>query len=113
MTIRNITRNTTIAGAAAAADTPFARMRGLLGRKSLNAGEALLITPCQSIHMLFMTFAIDVAFVDRQGTVVGLCPGIRPFQFSPPFFKARSAIEVPAGAIASSQTQIGDTVQIS
>ena len=88
-------------------------MRGLLGRAGLGPGEALIITPCQSIHMLFMTFAIDVIFVDALGKVVGVCPNIRPFCLSPIFLKARSAIEVPAGTIASSHTQIGDTVQIS
>ena len=112
MTIRNLTRNTPIADRATTANTPFKRMTGLLGRASLGPGEALVITPCQSIHMLFMKFPIDIIFIDHQGTVVGLCPGIRPFQFSPLFFKAHSAIEVPAGTIGSSRTQIGDSIQI-
>ena len=113
MTIRNLTRNTPIADRATAANTPFKRMTGLLDRRSLGPGEALVIAPCQSIHMLFMKFAIDVIFVDRQGKVVGVRPNIRPFRFSPLFLKAHSAIEVPAGTITSSQTHIGDSVQIS
>ena len=112
MTIRNLTRNTLIADKAVTADTPLKRMTGLLNRTSFGPGEALLITPCQSIHMLFMKFAIDVIFVDHQGKVVGACPNVRPFRLSPLFLKAHSAIEVPAGTIASSQTQIGDNIQI-
>ena len=112
MTIRNLTRKTMIADAVTCADTPFKRMAGLLGRKAFNAGEALVITPCQSVHMFFMKFSMDVIFVDRRGVVAGLCPCIQPFCLSPFFLKARSAIEVPAGTIGSSQTQIGDTIQI-
>ena len=110
MIIRNVTQNTVIAANAEAADTALKRMAGLLGREALNAGEALVITPCQSIHMLFMKFAIDVIFIDRQGTVVGLCSNIRPFQFSPLFFKAHSAIEVPTGTICSTKTCLGDKI---
>ena len=34
-------------------------MKGLLGSEEIVAGEALVITKCQSIHMFFMRFAID------------------------------------------------------
>ena len=112
MTIRNLTRHTLIADKPVLANTPLARMAGLLGRTHLDPGEALVITPCQSIHMLFMKFAIDVIFVDRQNKVVGVCPNMRPFRLSPVFLKAHSAIEVSAGTIASSQTQVGDSIQI-
>ena len=39
------------------ADTPLARMRGLLGRAGLPSGRALLIVPCRAIHTLGMRFA--------------------------------------------------------
>ncbi|HLD88213.1 MAG TPA: DUF192 domain-containing protein [Candidatus Omnitrophota bacterium] len=112
MMIRNVTRNALIADKAIAANTMFKRMTGLLGRGALNPGEALVITPCRGIHMLFMKFPLDVIFIDRANTVVGLCPNIRPFQFSPFFLQAHSAIETPAGTIAASRTQMGDTIQI-
>ncbi len=50
--------------------TPFARMKGLLGRKQLPEGEALLIRPCNAIHTLGMRFPIDVRFYDRSGALV-------------------------------------------
>jgi uncharacterized membrane protein (UPF0127 family) len=83
-------------------------MKGLLGRKDFPQGEALVITRCQSIHMFFMNFPIDVVFCDRQNKVVGLCQEIKPFYLSPIFFKASYAIELPAGTIASTKTQLGD-----
>ncbi len=113
MTIRNLTRNTLLADKTEIANTMIKRMKGLLGRRGLKSNEALVIVPCQSVHMVFMKFAIDVVFVDHAGAVVGVCANLRPFQFSPLFTHAHQAIEVPSGAIARSQTRIGDSIQIS
>ena len=111
MIVHNLTRKTILADKAAIANTPLKRMIGLLGSSVLNPGEALIIVPCQSMHMLFMKFAIDVIFVDAQKRVIGLCADLRPFQFSPIFWKSACAIELPAGTIKQSATQIGDQVQ--
>ena len=43
------------------------RRNGLLGRDSLDAGAAMLIAPCFSVHTVAMRFPIDVAFIDRKG----------------------------------------------
>jgi uncharacterized membrane protein (UPF0127 family) len=106
--INNLTRNTVIASHIEIAQNPWARMKGLLGKRDLPSGEALVITHCQSIHMFFMKFPIDVIFCDRQDKVVGLCERIKPFCLSPIFFKASYAVELPSGTIAASKTQIGD-----
>ena len=111
--IFNPTRNTTIASKVRIAQNPWERMKGLLGDSSLPSGEALVITHCQSIHMFFMKFPIDVIFCDRQDKVVGLCAGIKPFYLSPIFFKASYAIELPVGSIAVSSTQLGDQIEMS
>jgi len=110
--ISNLTRNTVIASNVEIAQTSQSRMKGLLGTKELAFGKALIITHCQSIHMFFMNYPIDVIFCDQQNKVVGLCVEIKPFQLSPLFFKASYAIELPTGTITTSQTQIGDQVQI-
>ena len=68
----------TVAPRYAVAATPWARMRGLLGRKGLPPGEGLLITPCNAIHTLGMRFAIDVRFYDRRGRLVRAVPNVRP-----------------------------------
>jgi uncharacterized protein len=110
--IANLTRGTTIATQVVIARDPGQRMKGLLGRKDLPKGEALIITQCQSIHMFFMKFPIDVIFCNRQDRVIGLCGNIKPFCLSPVFFKASYAIELPQGSIAASQTQVGDQVKV-
>lgn len=93
------------------ADSFFSRLVGLLDRKEILPGEALIITHCQQIHMFFMKFPIDVIFVDRSDIVVGLVENISPFSMSPMFLQAHRAIELPAGAISYSRTSLGDIVQ--
>lgn len=60
------------------ATTPFARMRGLLGRNALPPGQALLIRPCNAIHTLGMRFAIDARFYNKAGQRVREVLAIRP-----------------------------------
>jgi len=110
--IINTTKNTVIARKGAVADTFLARMTGLLNRRSLEKGEALVITRCQSIHMFFMRFAIDAIFVDQNNCVVGLVNNIKPFRLSRIFFGARYVIEIPVGTIVQTDTLLGDTVKI-
>ena len=110
--IVNLTRKSTLASQSKIAQDPLCRMKGLLGLKDFPTGQALVITHCQSIHMFFMKFPIDVIFCDRQNKVVGLCVDIKPFCLSPIFFKASYAIELPQGVIAASQTQLEDEIQI-
>ncbi len=113
MSIINVTKNTTIALQGRVAKTPWARMKGLLGDKDMPAGYALIITGCQSIHMMFMAFPIDVVFIDKNNVVVGLSSNIPPFAFSPIFWKSSCAIELRAGTIQLSNTAIGDSLKIS
>ena len=111
MKVLNKTQNTIIAQNASVAHSFYSRSKGLLGRSSLSEGEALIIPHCQSIHMFFMRFSIDVIFIDKQDKVVGLVEKIKPFQLSGVFWKASYAIEAAEGTIHSSQTQLGDLVQ--
>jgi uncharacterized membrane protein (UPF0127 family) len=92
------------------ADTFLSRLRGLLGRRGLGEGEGLLIRPTSSIHTFFMRFTLDVAFLDRDGCVVKLVPGLRPWRMS--FARgARSALELPAGEIERRQLRVGDLLK--
>jgi uncharacterized membrane protein (UPF0127 family) len=110
--IVNVTRSTSIASHVEIASNSWQRMKGLLGITNFPQGEALIITHCQSIHMFFMKFPIDVVFCDRQDKVVGLCSNIKPFSLSPIFFKASYAIELPSGSVAASKTQVGDQIKV-
>ena len=112
MTVTNLTRNTVLCSHAQLADSFVARARGLLGRKALTAGQGLVITRCNSIHMFFMKVPIDAVFVDRQGKVVGLVENILPNRLSPIFWSAERDIEIPPGSINTTATALGDVVEI-
>ena len=78
------------------ADRPWARMRGLLGRSELPRGEGILLRPAGSIHMFFMRFPIDAVFLDREGTVVGVEPELKPWRTARRK-GAKSVLELRAG----------------
>jgi uncharacterized protein len=84
------------------ADTLWTRFAGLMFRSELPPGHGLAIRPCNSIHMFFMRFALDVVFVDADGRVVRVLDSIRPWRASSLVRGAKAAIELPAGTAARS-----------
>lgn len=84
---------------AAVADRPLTRMIGLLGRRRLDPGEGLVITPCHTIHTWFMRFPIDVLFIDENGIVVRAVEALAPFRLASGRPRARTTIELPAGTL--------------
>ncbi|HEV7640762.1 MAG TPA: DUF192 domain-containing protein [Gaiellaceae bacterium] len=78
---------------------PWSRMRGLLGRASLDAGEAMLFRPAGSIHMFFMRFTIDAVFCDRDLVVLDVVPSLRPWRMASRR-GAKVVIELAEGAAA-------------
>jgi hypothetical protein len=92
------------------ADRWWPRFRGLLGRAGLEPGEGLLLEPCRAVHMLGMRFALDIAFLDRDGTVVAAYPNLRPGARTGWHRGATRALELPAGTLAASGTREGDQI---
>jgi uncharacterized membrane protein (UPF0127 family) len=64
------------------AESLSARLCGLLGRASLPEDIGMLIRPCRSIHMWFMRFPIDAAFLDRELRVLKISRNLRPWQMA-------------------------------
>jgi uncharacterized membrane protein (UPF0127 family) len=78
------------------ADTARARTRGLLGRRTMDADEGLLLSPAGSVHTAFMRFPIDVVFLDRSMRVLRIEPHLRPWRVAAQR-GARAIIEMSAG----------------
>jgi uncharacterized membrane protein (UPF0127 family) len=93
------------------ADKPLARMRGLLGRRGLEPGGGMLITPAPSVMTFFMRFPIDVVFLDRHDTIVGIAHTLRPWRVAGAR-RAIASLELPAGTSADHGLTTGDTLQI-
>src|ERR1700760_4876190 len=103
----NLTRGTVVCDHAVIADRAASRMRGLLGRSSLPAGEGLLLQPAPSIHTAFMRFPIDVIFLDRSRQVVKLVETLGPWRMASTR-RAHAALELAAGQAAARGIELGD-----
>lgn len=60
------------------ADNFWRRLKGLLGKKSLSANTALLITPCNSVHTFAMRFSIRLICLDKQGKIIQVVNELSP-----------------------------------
>lgn len=112
MKIINKTNNSVVSEEVIFANTPLKRMKGLLGRKELKKGQALVIRPCNSIHTFFMRFSIDVLFVDKENRVIKIISCLKPFRLSPVYFNSAFTVELPVGTIQSASIKEGDTLVI-
>jgi len=74
---------------------------------ALPQGEALLLRPCNNIHMLGMRYAIDVAFVSATGHVLKTVAELAPGGFAR-CGEARCVVEMPCGTLHKTGTGMGD-----
>ena len=108
VTIVNRSRGETVLCARArVAENPLSRLRGLLGRASLPAGEGMLFRGESSIHSAFMRFRFDAVFMDSELRVVGLAERIPPWRVRGAR-GARNVLELAAGEIERTGVTIGD-----
>ena len=107
----NKTRRSMIGTGIRVADTFVSRLRGLLFTNSLGPGEGLWISPCTSIHSFGMRFVFDALFLGQDWRVVGLCERFRRNRISGVHWNARGVLELPAGTIERTGTEVGDEIQ--
>ena len=88
------------------ADTFLKRLRGLIFKNRCE--NPLLLAPCNSIHMLFMKFPIDVAFIDRHFRVIKVYKNLRPWFGFAICLRAYSVIEFSAGTARRLNLKTGD-----
>ena len=91
------------------ADSMGGRARGLLGRDGIEG--ALLLSPARSVHTFRMRFAIDVAYLDRDDTVLRVVT-MAPNRLGMPQWRARSVIEAEAGSFERWGLRTGDQLEI-
>jgi uncharacterized membrane protein (UPF0127 family) len=94
----------------AAIDSP-SRRRGLLGRDELREGHALVLAPCNAVHTCLMRFAIDVAFVTRDGRVLKTVEQLRAWRVAV-LLRAFATIELPAGVLRRHGVVRGDRLVV-
>jgi uncharacterized membrane protein (UPF0127 family) len=85
------------------------RLRGLLGRRSLPAGEGMLIRRESSVHTFFMRFAIDVVFLDADERVLRIDANVAAWRLKA-CRGASSVIELAAGE--ARRLSVGDRIEL-
>lgn len=86
-----------------------ARAKGLIGRSGVEG--AVVLEQCAWIHTLGMGFALDVAYLDRNGTVIKTAR-MQPHRVAAPVIGSRTVIEAQAGSFARWDLHIGDVVEV-
>lgn len=109
----NITKGTAICQRCLIARTRLQRLIGLMGRKELRRDEGLLLTGARGgIHTCFVRFEIDVAYLDGEGRVVAIKRRMKPWRIWVVWnAKAAMALELPAGRLEETGTEIGDLLE--
>jgi len=91
------------------AESSIERMRGLLGRAELGSEEGFWIEPCNAVHTLFMTYPLDVLFLDGNGVVLKAVSHLKPWRFAGTM-KARATLELAAGRSAGFGRIVGKQI---
>ncbi len=110
--VDNLSNQLTLVTAGRVADNHWARLRGLMGSKRMAPGEGLIITSCKSVHTHFMRFPIDVLYVNEAKEVVGIDQNLSPWRFGRFHRGVRFVIELPAGTVRATGTQLEDQLQL-
>ena len=95
------------------ADKLYSRLKGLIGTRGMQSGEAMVLIPCNSVHTWFMKYPIDVIITDREGMILRIREGLTPWKFGPWASKGRMAIELPQGTINRHKIQVGERLILS
>ena len=110
--ITNETRSKVLAKDVLVCDKLWSSMRGLMFKKELAKGQALLIDLHKdkqaSIHMFFVKFPIDVIWLNSEKLVVDTAHNIKPNSIVKPAEFARFVVELPAGTLKDKSVSFGD-----
>jgi len=110
MIVRNRQRGTVLGEAIEVAESAAQKVKGLLGRDCLLDGQGLLFKKCSSLHTFFMSFPIDIIFLNKDRKVLKVSQNVKPFHLVAAPLRAYYALELPATAVSKSQTKAGDNL---
>lgn len=89
------------------------RFRGLMFVERLADGEGLLLSPCNSIHMMFMRFPIDAIFLDAGNRVMALYEKLRPWVGVSGWHRdVSSVLELKSGTIEKNGIRVSDILRM-
>jgi len=91
------------------ANTPRARLRGLIGQRPVST--VLVLDHCRWIHTIGITGALDVAYLNADSTVIKI-QHLVPMRVPLPVTKSCAVIEAAAGSFERWGLHIGDVIEV-
>ena len=88
-------------------DSFLTRFTGLMFHKKLMPATGLLLVPCNSVHMCFMRFAIDVVYLDKEYKILKVVKNLRPWISLSMCSKAWGTLELTAGEAENCGLEVG------
>jgi len=112
MFLINKTKKRIIIEKTALCRTVFKRAAGLMLSKKENKALIFIFSKEKIVplHMLFVFYPIDVIFADKNKKVAEIKENFKPFTFYSPKNKAMYVVELPAGTIKKSRTEVKDVL---
>ena len=89
------------------ADSFFTRLAGLMFQKKLPQATGLLLDPCNSVHMCFMRFSIDVIYLDKDYKILKVVKNLRPWIGLSMCCKAWATLEMASGEAERCSLAVG------
>lgn len=89
------------------ADNFILRLAGLMFKKRLPQSTGLLLAPCNSVHMCFMRFAIDVVYLDKDYKILKIVTNLKPWIGLSMCRKAWATLEMAAGEAERCSLAVG------
>jgi len=86
------------------------RLRGLLGRPPLQIGAGLLIDPCPSVHTFWMSYPLDLIFLDAEFRLLKQVSALKPWRWAN-CNGARATLELAPGSLAQLALAPGDKLE--
>jgi uncharacterized protein len=109
--VKNLDTGVVVADRVGVAATRSARAVGLLNRDGLEPGEGLWIIPSRGVHTCWMRFAIDVVVLDEDGVVIDRVDSLKPWRVRLPRRGTAGVLELAAGTLDRSGTQVGHRLE--
>ena len=113
MKITNTRDENLVADRVRVADSFWQRFRGMMLSAEPADGEGLLLSPCNSIHMMFMLYPIDAIFLDAGLKIKALYEKLPPWiGFSKIHRDVNSVLELKSGTINKTGVRIDDILRM-
>jgi len=110
--VSNAERGTILAERCRVASGLFQTVFGLHLLPRLAKGEGLMLPGATTIDTTFMRYAIDLVYIDRERRITKLVPRLDPWRIVWGASGGRDCIELPAGALEGTLTEVGDRLSL-